>query len=164
MKQKWLWLCLALQVFAWSNSTFSQELWVLENFEQGVKQWFIQTKQTENEGLPLVHLTTTSLTPPEGGKQAGLFVWRRAGKGEWGRFVLPLDGAQLSAKKSQGLTFWWVGDGNQSTVSFVLVAERQGSGHSKLNSQHQPLGSKSIWDGKHSEMRMEHLRRFSSDT
>jgi hypothetical protein len=55
-----------------------------------------------------------------------LFVWRRAGKGEWGRFVLPLDGAQLSAKKSQGLTFWWVGDGNQSTVSFVLVAERQG--------------------------------------
>jgi len=126
MKRKWLWLCLALQTLAWANLTFPQELWVLENFEQGTKQWTIQAKQAENGGLPLVHLTTTSLTPPEGGKQAGLFVWRRAGKGEWGRFILPLDGTQLSAKKSQGLTFWWVGDGNQSTVSFVLVAERQG--------------------------------------
>lgn len=104
----------------------SQELWVLEDFEQGIKQWFVQTKQIEGADMPLVHLTTTSLTPPEGGKRAGLFVWRRAERGEWGRFVFPLDGAQLSAKKSQGLTFWWVGDGSQISVSFVLVTERQG--------------------------------------
>jgi hypothetical protein len=126
MKRKWFWLCFALHVFACATSTFPQELWVLEDFEQGIKQWFIQTKQTEDERLPLVHLTMTSLTSPDGGKQAGLFAWRRAGKGEWGRFVLPLDGAQLSAKKAQGLTFWWVGDGSQAVVSFVLVAARQG--------------------------------------
>ena len=126
MKRKWIWLCLAFHVFAWANSIFPQDLWVLESFEEGTKQWFVQTKQSENEELPLVHLTTTSLTPPEGGKQAGLFVWRRANRGDWGRFVFPLDGAQLSAKRAKGLTFWWVGDGGQATVSFILVAERQG--------------------------------------
>lgn len=126
MKRKWIWLCLAFHVFACANSIFPQDLWVLESFEEGTKQWFVQTKQSENEELPLVHLTTTSLTPPEGGKQAGLFVWRRANRGDWGRFVFPLDGAQLSAKRAKGLTFWWVGDGGQATVSFILVAERQG--------------------------------------
>ncbi|MCS7263624.1 MAG: hypothetical protein NZ805_02185 [Armatimonadetes bacterium] len=103
-----------------------QELMVLEDFERGTKQWFVQTKQLEVTDLPIVHLTVTSLTPPEGGKQAGLFLWRRSESGEWGRFVLPLDGAQLSAKKAKSLTFWWVGDGSQVSVSFVLVAERQG--------------------------------------
>lgn len=107
----------------WANK---QELFVLDDFERGAKQWFVQTKQLEVTDLPLVHLTTTSLTPPDGSKQGGLFVWRRAEKGEWGRFILPLDGAQLSAKKAQGLTFWWVGDGSQVSVSFVLLAERQG--------------------------------------
>ncbi len=120
------WASLAFLVLSTASPSPSQELWVLENFEQGVKQWFIQTKQAEGSELPLVHLTTTSLTPPEGGKMAGLFVWRRAERGEWGRFVFPLDGTQLSAKKSLGLTFWWVGDGSQVSVTFVLLAERQG--------------------------------------
>ncbi len=124
-KSRCFWTGLTLLMLT-AVSSYSQELWVLEDFEQGVKQWFIQTKQNEETGLPLVLLTTTSLTPPEGGKGAGLFIWRRAERGEWGKFVFPLDGTQLSAKKSKGLTFWWVGDGSQVTVNFVLVTERQG--------------------------------------
>lgn len=108
---------------AWS---MQQEVMMLENFEHGTKQWLIQTKQAENSDLPLAHLATTSLTPPNGGKQAGLFFGRRAGKGEWVSFVLLLEGAKLSARKAQGLTFWWVGDGTQSSLRFVLVAENQG--------------------------------------
>ncbi|MER3501492.1 MAG: hypothetical protein C4295_08490 [Candidatus Fervidibacterota bacterium] len=104
----------------------SQELWILDNFEQGTKQWFVQTKQREGEDLPLVLLTTASWVPPDGGHQAGLFLWRRAGEGEWARFVFPLDGGQLSARKTKGLTFWWVGDGSQAVLTFTLVAERQG--------------------------------------
>ncbi|MCX7642282.1 MAG: hypothetical protein N2116_00525 [Armatimonadetes bacterium] len=127
MKRKDKRFLMGLALLALSSSfSVSQEIWTLENFERGTKQWFVQAKRAKGTELPLVHLTTTSLTPPEGGQQAGLFVWRRAERGEWGRFVFPLDGAQLSAKKSQGLTFWWVGDGSQISVSFVLVAERQG--------------------------------------
>ncbi|MCX7967616.1 MAG: hypothetical protein N3B10_03885 [Armatimonadetes bacterium] len=124
-RSEWAWVGLTFLMLKFASST-PQEIWVLENFEQGAKQWFTQTKQVEGSETPLVHLTTTSLTPPEGGKQAGLFIWRRAERGEWGRFSFPLDGAQLSAKKSQGLTFWWVGDGSQISVSFILVTERQG--------------------------------------
>lgn len=119
--------CFSALLLLSGSKASPNELWVLENFEQGVKRWSAQTSHTQNEEPPLAHLTTTTLTPPEGGKYAGLFVWKQAGSGEFARFVFPLDGAQLSAKKAQGLTFWWVGDKSKSFVNFVLVAEREGT-------------------------------------
>ncbi len=109
------------------SSAVAQELWVQEDFEHGVGAWFVQTKQADTVEMPLAFVTVSSWTSPQGGKQSGLFVCRRANEGEWVRFSLPLDGAQLSARKAKGLTFWWLGDGSESTVNFVLVAELRGA-------------------------------------
>lgn len=128
MRAKSFWLLAFATIKIALNLSFSaqKEFILLDDFERGTKNWFIQTEQSEASDLPLVHLTITSLTPPNGGKQAGLFLWRRAEKGEWGRFILPLDGNQLSSRKAQGLNFWLVGDGSQISLSLIIVAEQKG--------------------------------------
>ncbi len=99
---------------------------MLEDFEQGVGRWSVEIQRRSVELPLLAQVEVSRMTPPDGGKQAGLFVWRRAERNEWARFIFPLDGTQLSARKAKGLTFWWLGDGSDATVTVVLVAERQG--------------------------------------
>lgn len=101
--------------------------WVLEDFEQGTGKWFVEARRQRGDGLPLAQLELSRLTPTETGRYAGLFLWRRAEEGDTVRFIFPLDGAALSARKATGLTFVWCGDGSTATVTFTLIAERQGS-------------------------------------
>lgn len=103
-----------------------QELWVLDDFEQGGGRWSVEFQREVSDAIPLAQLELTRIVPPKGGKQAGLFVWRKAGQGEWARFVFSLDGGQLSARKAKGLTFWWLGDGSGETVTLTLVVQRDG--------------------------------------
>ncbi|GBC98502.1 hypothetical protein HRbin17_01015 [bacterium HR17] len=118
-----------LAIVALCDAGFSeQERWVLEDFEQGTGRWFVEAHQNrESEPLPLAQLETSHLTPSGQSQRAGLFLWRRAHEGEWARFIFPLNGAQLSARKATALTFTWVGDGSTASVTLSLVVERQGT-------------------------------------
>lgn len=102
----------------------TQDLWLLEDFERGVRRWGIKSSRQAGEGLAPAEIGTFPTGAPDGGKFAGLFLWRRAREGEWVRFLFPLDGVTLSAKKTVGLTFWWVGDGSDTKVTFTLFAEK----------------------------------------
>lgn len=131
---RWAWSFWALVSFAAmvsgqaSNSSPAVAgRWVLEDFEQGTGKWFVEARRQKGDGPPLAQLELSRLTPTETGRYAGLFLWRRAEEGDTVRFIFPLDGAALSARKATGLTFVWCGDGSTATVTFTLLAERQGS-------------------------------------
>ncbi len=126
MAQAISFLSTVMVLLSFATFAVAQERWVLDDFEQGIKQWFIQTKQREGRDLPLALLVLTPWTPSGGGKQAALFAARQAERDEWVRFSFPLDGTQLSARKAKGIAFWWVGDGSKQPITLCLVAERQG--------------------------------------